>query len=301
MKLPRLLSAVLLASAILSSSSLAWGPGGHMLVAKIAYDRLNKTAKAEADRLLAIDIAPTNITARSLNFIDASNWPDDIRPINEFKKYAVLHYIDYPFSQDGTKLPKDLPKDSNVVMALTQYVDTLKHSNDDNKKAEALRFVIHFVGDIHQPLHCTTRVSQLNPEGDRGGNLFTNTILVADGPDFKKEKINLHWYWDSGIMSFPQGHDHQPPDKTEVINAANALRKAIPDTDAGWDGNAFDYTGWSKEGFLIATNFVYNGLTPLGTPSDSYNKKAIEIVDRRVVWAGYRLAALLNAIWPETH
>ena len=297
MKFLRLLLSILLACAI-CSSSFGWGAGGHMMMAKIAYDRLNKTAKTEADRLLGIDIPPASITAWSLNFIDASNWADHIRRAPGFEQYAMLHYIDHPFSQDGTKLPASLPNESNVVMALAHYVDVLQHGTNDNQKAEALRFVIHFVGDIHQPLHCATRVSQLNPDGDHGGNWFTNTVTLANGTN---QPVNLHSYWDRGIMSFPQGHDRQSPDKAEVFAAVNSLIKAIPDTDPGWKGNVFDYAGWSKEGFLIATNFVYNGLTPLGTPSDAYNKKAIQIADRRVVWSGYRLAALLNAIWPDPH
>jgi hypothetical protein len=70
-----------------------------------------------------------------------------------FQQTADDHFIDYPFSQDGTALPDDLPKPENILKALQAHVQTLKSSNDDAEKAQALRFIIHFVGDIHQPLH----------------------------------------------------------------------------------------------------------------------------------------------------
>src|SRR5262249_20134269 len=136
-----------------------WGDGGHMMVAKIAYDRLNPTAKAQADRLLAIKIKPAGKTAKSLDFIQAAHWADDVRPLTDFAFTGDFHFIDFPFTQDGSSLPSDLPKDENALKALDDYVSTLKTSSDDSEKAEALRFIIHIVGDIHQPLHCSSRVS----------------------------------------------------------------------------------------------------------------------------------------------
>src|SRR5256885_1045514 len=69
---------------MLQGQARAWGPGGHMIVAFIAHERLNPKSKAEADRLIALKIAPTAITSKSLNFVNASNWPDDLRPVASF-------------------------------------------------------------------------------------------------------------------------------------------------------------------------------------------------------------------------
>src|SRR5690349_22403685 len=123
----KLLSPVLAIVAVLSMTlpSLGWGAGGHMMVASIAYGRLNPKAKAQVDKLIAIQIAPEETTAKSLNFVDASHWADDIRSSPDFKSFAALHFIDQPFTNDDTDLPDDLPEAENVVTALTHNVDVL--------------------------------------------------------------------------------------------------------------------------------------------------------------------------------
>ena len=276
------------------SPSLAWGDGGHMMVAKIAEDRLNPKAKAEADRLLAVSIKPFRVTAKSKSFIEAAHWADDVRPLSGFEFSGDLHFVDFPFSLDNTALPDDLPKSENIVKALNAYVDILKTSADDNEKAEALRFVIHFVGDIHQPLHCATKVSKKLQEGDRGGNDFKISERDSQG---QKRMVKLHSFWDGGIETFPRMGPHfQPPPLSEVVAGANALIQKIPDSDPGWKtDNPFDYDAWAQESFRIATQVVYKGLQSGKEPSQAYKQEAIGIAERRVVSAGYRLAALLNA------
>lgn len=91
------------------------------------------------------------------------HWADDLRPFAEFDSFKALHFIDQPFSIDGTALPTGVPGPDNVVKALEDNVNILKTSWDKDAQAQALRFIIHFVGDIHQPLHCATRVSSANP------------------------------------------------------------------------------------------------------------------------------------------
>src|SRR5579859_7000912 len=113
---------VALVAALVSERCLGWGDGGHMIVAKIAYDRLNKNAKVEADRLLAISIDPASVTAKTGDFVNAAHWADDVRPFPDFAALADNHFIDQPFSPDGSALPEDLPKPQNVVKALDEYV-----------------------------------------------------------------------------------------------------------------------------------------------------------------------------------
>src|SRR6266700_679629 len=88
-------------------NTYAWGPGGHMIVAKIAYKRLNPKAKAQVDKLIALKIDPVSITGKSLDFVNAAHWPDDLRPEEAFAFSLPLHFIDIPFSTDGTSLPSD--------------------------------------------------------------------------------------------------------------------------------------------------------------------------------------------------
>jgi len=294
----RVYCALLCCVLLFSSDAISWGPGGHMIVAKIAYTRLNSKAKAEVDKLIKLDIEPTAITAKSLDFVNASHWPDDLRPDEAFSNTLQLHFVDFPFSADGTELPTDLPDQENVITALKKYVNILKTSTDDNERAQALRFIIHFVGDIHQPLHCTTRVTKNSPEGDRGGNLFKVKLKGTNG---KFQTVKLHSYWDGGIGDFPKaGPNFTPPALKLITPAASRISKEFPDSDPAWkEGGPENFEGWAKESFELGQSTAYDDLKPNGKPTRTYNKAALQTAHKRVAWGGYRLAELLNSIWPE--
>ncbi|HEX3184110.1 MAG TPA: S1/P1 nuclease, partial [Pyrinomonadaceae bacterium] len=107
-----------------------------MMTADIAYRRLNHKARAKVIELLAIEINPAAVTAKSKSFVSASHWPDDLRPFPEFDSFKPLHFIDKPFSLDGTPLPEIDP--NNIVKALQDNVEILKTSTDKNAQAQAL-------------------------------------------------------------------------------------------------------------------------------------------------------------------
>jgi hypothetical protein len=276
--------------------SLSWGAGGHMMTAQIAWDRLNPRAKNEARRLLALPINPAAVTQRSRNFINASHWADDLRPFPEFDSFKELHFIDKFFSDDGTPLPTDLPP-NNIVTALEENVNMLKTSTDKNARAQALRFIIHFVGDIHQPLHCASRVSAALPKGDRGGNSVNLKIRQPNGTT---KNTNLHSYWDGGIGSFPKtGPNFRPPSLSQIPPAAALAKRGNPATDPALNlNNPTDFEGWAGESHLLARSVAYEGITNNARPTAAYNRAATRVVRKRVAWGGYRLAALLNSIWP---
>jgi hypothetical protein len=283
---------------LLMDQAWGWGPGGHMIVAQIAYGRLNTKAKAEVDKLIALQIDPAEITKNSLDFVNAAHWPDDLRPVPAFHDTLGLHFVDFPFSGDGTPLPADLPEAQNVITALTKDLEILKSGTDDNERAKALRFIIHFVGDIHQPLHCASRITQDLPEGDKGGNLFVLTLSKKGGGT---QTVKLHSYWDGGIGNFPKGGPNfAPPPLEQIGPAVDRVTADFPDTDDGWKaGGPSDFAGWAKEGTELAKSVVYEGLEANQQPSRKYNQIALQTVRKRVAWGGYRLAELLNSIWPE--
>jgi S1/P1 Nuclease len=295
----RAVSACLLACLVLPHAkvAVAWGAGGHMVVAYIAYQRLNAKAKREANRLLALPINPAGVTAKSKDFVNASHWADDLRPVEEFKWSLVEHFADFPFSADGTPVPTDLPEADNVIVALRKNVDVLKNSTDDNARAQALRFIIHFVGDIHQPLHCSTRVDSAHPDGDRGGNGFFVSVPDANG---RPQRKNLHSYWDGGLGSFPAtGPNFAPPPLDKIPAAVSVAVRGNPDTSPFLHlDNPTDFEGWAKESSELAQSKAYADLEPGGTPDAAYRREGIRIARRRVAWGGYRLAALLNSIFP---
>jgi hypothetical protein len=274
------------------SLSLGWGAGGHMMVARIAFKRLNPRAKAQALALLARPINPVAISAKSKDFVNAAHWADDLRPFAEFDSFKPLHFIDKPFSSDGTPLPTDLPEPDNVIKALEDNVNILKTSTDKDAQAQALRLIIHFVGDIHQPLHCATRVSSALPESDRGGNLVSITVAG--------KKTNLHSYWDGGIGRFPKtGPNFAPPPLSQIPAAAAKAMAGNPDTDPKLKlDDPFNFSAWADESFALAKSVAYKGMKNDVKPSSKYNAASLKVARKRVAWGGYRLAALLNTIWP---
>jgi hypothetical protein len=275
--------------------SMGWGAGGHMMVAKIALDRLNPRAKTQAQMLLAIPINPAGISSKSKDFVNAAHWADDLRPVAEFDPFKELHFIDTAFATDGTALPA-LPT-PNIVTALEEQVNILKTSTDKAAQAQALRFIIHFVGDIHQPLHCATKVSSANPEGDRGGNLVKIKIVGANG---QTKQTNLHSYWDGGLGAFPlTGANFAPPPLSKIPAAAAQAKAGNPDTDPALNlDDPTNYQAWADESFDLAKDVVYKGISSGSKPTTAYKNKGIKTARKRVAWGGYRLAALLNSIWP---
>jgi S1/P1 nuclease len=274
------------------SLSLSWGAGGHMMVASIAFKRLNPRAKARAMALLARPISPAALSAKTKDFVNAAHWADDLRPFAEFDSFKALHFIDQPFSIDGTALPAGVPEPDNVVKALEDNVNILKTSADKDAQAQALRFIIHFVGDIHQPLHCAIRVDSAHPEGDLGGNLVR--IMVAG------KKTNLHSYWDGGIGSFPKTRPNfAPPPLSQIPAAAAKAMAGNPDTDPDLKlDDPFNFNAWADESLALAKSVAYKGMKDGGKPTAKYNVTSLRVARKRVAWGGYRLAALLNAIWP---
>lgn len=288
---------IVIACAILCMPSLSfgWGAGGHMMTAHIALERLNPTAKAKAEELLAIPIHPAAVTSTSLNFVNASHWADDLRSLPEFDSLKPLHFVDRFFTWDKSKLPKIDP--NNILKALEDNVDILKTSTDKAAQARALRLIIHFVGDIHQPLHCTAKVSRADREGDQGGNFFKIKIVGDDG---ELKDSNLHSYWDSGIGAFPPtGPNFAPPPLETIAPAAQLATRGNPATVRALRlRHPFSFNAWSKESFALGRNVVYVGIREGRRPTPAYNARALRVARQRVAWGGYRLAALLNAIWP---
>jgi S1/P1 Nuclease len=272
--------------------SLGWGSGGHMMVAQIAFERLTPHAKAEVKTLLAIPLEPLSATAKSKDFVSASHWADDLRDFTEFDVFLPYHFIDIPFSDDGTDLPE--VASNNIVKALKSNVNILRNNPDPQKRARALRFIIHFVGDIHQPLHAATRVSSAEPEGDHGGNFVKINVPGVTS------KVKLHSYWDGGLGAFPpMGPNFSPPPLSLIPPAVAKAVNGNPPTDPKLKLNEpFAFKAWADESFDLARAVVYKGMQNGSTADAAYISNGTKVARKRVAWAGYRLAALLNSIWP---
>jgi hypothetical protein len=226
------------------------------MVARIADLRLTPEARAAARDILG-----------GQSLADASVWADNIK---QYRHDAdPLHYVNLPLDATVWDSARYCPDGRCIVAAIPADLRVLANpSAGELDRAEALRFLIHFVGDLHQPLHA-------GQASDRGGNLRT-VYLLGDS-------TNLHKVWDGQILE-RQG-------LTEPAYFA-LLRQEMDTMDlaALERGTIVD---WAMESHRIAATRVYR-LPPDGRIGDAYVAAARPVIDRAVITAGVRLAHLLN-------
>lgn len=289
----RFLPALLLLTLPLTPSLRAWNATGHRVIAAIAYDHLTPRAKARVDELLKQHPDFANLPSREA-FLAASVWPDAIRNDPRFyddtaanskptpllagfpsmARHTNWHYIDLPFSPDGT--PLEQPKKPNALVELRRIL------KEPSLTAYDLPWLIHLTGDVHQPLHCTSRFTKQLPHGDQGGNL----VFVTPGR-------NLHSLWD-GLAGTEISDEFVNRFATGVT--AELVRGKGPNPRLSRDPKR-----WIDEGFALAEHDVYtfgpasgSRENPVELP-ENYEAGARRIARVQLAKAGFRLAAILNA------
>lgn len=233
-----------------------WSFEMHRLVCDIAWRELTPTARAEARRLLA-----TETPAES--FAEACTWADRVRGNDGYRWTAPAHYVNLPRGAAGVDRARDCDTIC-VVTAIPRYLAALADgARSDSARREALKFVAHFVGDLHQPLHA-------GYADDRGGN---DVRLLFAG-----DSTNLHRLWDGQLA--------------RAIGLGEAdgarLHAAIAPVDrARWrDG---DPVAWANESFALTERQVYAGVDEPG-----YVDRNRHAIIGRIQAAGVRLGLLLN-------
>jgi len=276
MRAPITVLALLCAGAI-----YPWIDTGHMVVAEIAESRLTPRAKSLAAQLLNIGGTP-----RTSTFVTAACWADDTKT----RANGPWHYINQHFRDDG-KPTTNQPLHENVVWAIERFRSVLADAKQPAAdRADALRFLLHFVGDVHQPLHTVARDSDAHPEGDRGGNLFP----VRRPPGWTEEPRQLHLLWDFGCGEFmPVNRPLDPQGQRKVREQAAAIMREFPPAKFA-ELRQMDPMQWAKEGLTLAKAYVYT-MQPGDVPSEAYLRQGARLCRKRAALAGYRLAALLNA------
>lgn len=262
----------------------AWNMTGHTIIAQIAFDHLTDKAKQQINYLLGAE----SDDQRSNKILSASIWPDLIKK-DDVHAFDHWHFIDIPFSVDQTPLPS-IAKE-NVVWAINQSILVVASPRASHyEKKLFLRFLIHFVGDITQPLHCATRVSKQYPKGDAGGVLFP--IMSMQWP-------SLHSFWDAGAGYFSQqiGNDHHLR-FWQIRLLADAIQKKYPETYFGSQLSDMNPAAWAQQSFTIAKTFAYD-TTPGAMLSPTYIAHAQQLSQQQIALAGYRLANLLNLIFSK--
>jgi hypothetical protein len=207
---------------------------------------------------------------------DGSPDPTANKGYDDLLKHKYWHFIDRPFTQDGASLPS-IPT-PNVQERIGLFRGVLASGSADPLKSYDLTWLLHLVGDVHQPLHGTTRISTSPPQDDSGGNL----VKLNGSPN------ELHAFWDD-VLGAGQPQNLIKP----VIKAAKKLPPADPTLAAKSSEN-----DWAQESFQAAQDVVYQPPIGLGagpfTPSSAYKKKAKSVAQQRIALAGVRLANLLN-------
>jgi len=263
----------------------AWNPHGHRVVAAVAHARLQPRVQQRVAALLAsrpeyrqwaAGVPPAERDRAA--FLRAANWADDIRELpaySEAQKHKDWHYINVPFSIDGTRTrPPAVPNVETQIRELRRQLAA--PGTSDEAKSSALVWLLHLVGDVHMPLHCVARFDRLLPQGDRGGTLI---LLSADPKD------HLHGFWDRALG-----------DEGDV-RMALAAAQALPEPPAALAAIA-DEKVWVAEGVEAAKRWVYRGPVKAGpgpfTLDPVYGRDARAISAQRIALAGARLAKLLN-------
>jgi hypothetical protein len=303
------------------ASLMAWGPIGHMTVAYVAYQQLTPAAKARVRDLLKLNPDYANwekqIPAGTssddhdrMMFMIASVWADDIKGEQQYSddgteggnvfaegpasgqnigysdllRHKYWHFIDTPFSPDQTPLlPIPAPNAQTQIVA---FRAVLSSSQPDELKSYDLVWLLHLIGDIHQPLHAVARVTHSNPKGDAGGN---RVKLFGDAAP------NLHSYWDD----LPGFDCKFCNDRVQCVNRAIVLGKSLSPA-APKAAHNLDTATWVRESFELARTRVYRD--PIGNgdqpstivPGSPYETQSFQLAKERVALAGARLAGVLN-------
>ena len=302
----RTLALLAVVTGLASAPVRAWDAAGHMLVDQIAWEQMTPAVRARAAEL----VKPLDTRFNSnqpYNFVTAGAWMDDMRGLGKEYQWSKLHYIDIEWTPTGT--PAELPPPPHVVSGIEDSIRTLRDAKaTPAQQTEALGMLVHFVGDIHQPLHATDR------NNDRGGN----AVLISGVPFsdlLQKQGKNLHTFWDKAFRFdgqgpaiveawIPPGISRRPTAPGEGIIAEQAKkivarfpREKLPEL-----AKATDAAAWARESHVIGCVSAY----PPGPPpvdmseirvlTPEFAKASAEIANRRIALAGYRLGDLLNKL-----
>ena len=320
----------------LASPAWAWIDTGHKVVAFVAWEDLTPAARAAVSAALkahprydkdllsggSLEPVPAEATAGLTPgeldrraFAAAAVWPDLIKaqghPMRVQYSHPSWHYIDLPYVVPSTQPAADEPTGGargdrpgprDIVEALTAVTAELRDpATKPEQRAIDLCWIIHLVGDIHQPLHAASLYDGQFPKGDQGGN---SEVVLRDAR-YANTKANLHLIWDS----LPGDFASDDLDRYEALGLRADPRYAR--STYGAQLGVTDFMAWAKESHQLAVDDAYldghlkaatgsfNGRTTGATPGlpPGYLWTAEHVAMRQVTLAGYRLADLLNGIF----
>lgn len=265
-----MLPLLLLASLPLAS---AWGSLGHRTVAYLASMHLTPAANRFTNQLL-----------NGQDISEAALFPDKVRHMPQFEYSRAWHYIDardHPPEQCGINMTRDCLEDGCVVSAIANHTGRVADPSLPRfYRGQSLRFMMHFFGDVHQPLHTEAE--------DRGGN---EVAVLFDG-----RHTNLHSVWDTLIPHKHAGGDNETLAAWEwarTLYDDRPLHECMSDAaECGLE--------WAGEANTYVCSYVLAKAVHDRELGGDYYEGAIPIIDGLVQKAGRRLAAWINAITDST-
>ncbi len=265
--------AVLLFAALNSLAAWGWGQEGHSIVAEIAQHRLNPAAAAQVERLLG----------RGRSLASIGSWADDVRGARPHT--YKLHFVDIPVAESAFDADKHCHASPQGDCIVAELNPLLACARTDEIKRDALRFAVHFVGDVHQPFHTV--------DEERGGNgikvEFEAGGLICTGKCVpRKVSTNLHAVWDSNLISQTQWNWGAYVDRLETHWLPAKEGQTGKDDAAA--GTPLD---WALQTHAVAQT-VWKLTPPELKLTDAYFQQALPIVDQQLALAGIRLARFLN-------
>jgi hypothetical protein len=266
------------------TNALAWGVEGHEVVAAIARGYLTPQVREKVDKMLAADTDPL----AKHEMLDEAVWADRYRVSH--KETFEWHFVDLELDRPDLKaacfdFPPAEPASKGpahdcIVNKTSEFTKELANpATPADERLLALKFVLHFVGDIHQPLHDSDN-------HDKGGNC----VLLSLGG---QRTVNMHSYWDTTVV------DGLGDDNPRTL-ASKLAANITPANKAAWEQG--DAQTWALEGFQVTKTVIYSVDAKPGCGSDKspvslpagYEEKAREVAAVQLEKAGVRLAALLN-------
>lgn len=278
---------------LIAPNSFAWSGAGHMLIAAEAFRSLPTNVQ---DRAVAVLMAHPNyekwekdfVGTSGLNFsvyifMRSSTWPDEIRRKGNEYDHPQWHFIDYPLKPPSFPLEPGPAPNDDILFGIQQSENVLSDTNASNQlKAVYLSWLIHLIGDLHQPLHCSSLINADFPSGDKGGNGY----YIRPG----ERAIKMHSFWDGllGTSSAPN-----PQFNYAIENQAHFPRAVLPELIDHKTAKE-----WSLESRSLAIEKAYlrcqlkggKNLDEAVTLPADYGKAAKSVAERQAALAGYRLA-----------
>ena len=292
--------------------ALAWDETGHKITAYIAWQRMTPEVREKVFKVLMEAPEDSDIVSYYLPygsrsqearkrefFMLMASWGDIIRDKNIEVRYKNYHKSNWHYAdtfwewKDGRAQIVETKEDSGQAMKkLVEFNQVIRSNASDADKALAIVWIEHLIGDLHQPLHTSAKVTSSNQKGDQGGNLF---FLTPKGTK-RENQQNLHSFWDGIIgRNMPNADDECDAEYLDPI--ARDIIKSHPFEEYRMKLKLDALDEWQKESFAIATTEVYKDLKWFELPSEKYRKKALKIAEERLALAGYRMGELFNQVF----